>query len=80
MPKSPVRYAAARRYPSPKRKRAGIPANDAPRTHPRARAWGSDADVDFYAAGAAYAQALQASSPGWASAYWNMGYQLTAKP
>jgi hypothetical protein len=36
--------------------------------------------VAFYAAGAAYAQVLEATSPDWKSAYWTSGYQLTAKP
>jgi hypothetical protein len=36
--------------------------------------------VAFYAAGAAYAQALQAASPKWAAAYWNAGYQLRPTP
>jgi hypothetical protein len=36
--------------------------------------------VAFYAAGAAYAQALHAASPDWVSTYWTSGYQLGAKP
>jgi hypothetical protein len=36
--------------------------------------------VAFYAAGAAYAQVLQATSAQWTSDYWTSGYQLSAKP
>jgi hypothetical protein len=36
--------------------------------------------VAFYAAGAAYAQVLQAASKQWAADYWSSGYQLSAKP
>ena len=36
--------------------------------------------VAFYAAGAAYAQTLQAASASWGATYWNTEYQLVAKP